>query len=253
MLEMWPHFVNLLWRSLYAMPSLISSNWVAVFMGIGIFVLSQLLILWRRGLPTMKRQWAENVGIGIASLIGGWIVLYFLSVVVTVYNDHHDLAGRLGAVVNEKNELKQGSTVRDNNIHVLMQQDESLKSQLESCCKHPSTSNAEPRASTIRAFRRELEKGQDGLARTEFTLTSDTNIPPPLTIELEFGRPISGLGSVPVPTFGAFLLGGDRWDGTHGFATIPNTGINPNLSWVVVVKSLQGVNLVKPPHPRAGY
>jgi hypothetical protein len=61
---MWSHFINILARVLHAMPAIISSNWPAVFLTLGIFIFLQTLILWQRRWKTV-RQWAQNVGIEV--------------------------------------------------------------------------------------------------------------------------------------------------------------------------------------------
>lgn len=76
---------------------------------------------------------------------------------------------------------------------------------------------------------------------------------PPAWQGLELDEPIYDLNVMPSPTPAAMMGGGSRWDGTHAYPTIPNTGINPNFAWVVTVKSKQEVHLLKPPHPRSGY
>ncbi len=48
-----------------------------------------------------------------------WLSLFSWAVYKSVYNDHQNLAGRLRAVVNEKDELKQGLETRDNTIRYL--------------------------------------------------------------------------------------------------------------------------------------
>jgi hypothetical protein len=110
------HVFNLLGRAFHNMPLLVSSNWAAVFMAVGIFIVSQLLFLLTRGWGEMKRLWKESVAIGFAAVLVGWLGLYAWSIVVTTYDDHHDMAGRWGAVVNEKDALKAGLKQRDDYI-----------------------------------------------------------------------------------------------------------------------------------------
>jgi hypothetical protein len=115
---MWSHFINILARVLHAMPAIISSNWPAVFLTLGIFIFLQTLILWQRRWKTV-RQWAQNVGIEVVWVLAGWIVLFLVSTVITLYHDHADLAGRSRAIVNEKNDLKIDLKNRDDYIQKL--------------------------------------------------------------------------------------------------------------------------------------
>jgi hypothetical protein len=63
-------------------------------MGLGIFIVSQLLILWSRGWAEMKRLWRESLAIGVAAVFVGWLGLYAWSTIVTVYEDHEVLAAK---------------------------------------------------------------------------------------------------------------------------------------------------------------
>jgi len=119
---MWPHFAHLLSRIIHGMPALVSSNWAAFGMGVGLFILYHAFVRIFRGWEIMKRQWKENIGIGILATVTGYLLLFAWSAVVTTYDDHHDLAGRFRAVVNEKNDLKRGLEARDQNIKELTSQ-----------------------------------------------------------------------------------------------------------------------------------
>jgi anaerobic C4-dicarboxylate transporter len=138
---MWSHFRHLLGHALDALPSLVSSNWAAVFMALGIFLFSQVLIFLIGGWEKMKRLWKESVAIGVVSVIVGWLGLYACSIVVTVYHDHQNLTGRLGAVVSEKNTLKLGVNERDQYIKRLEQ------GLAQASTKQ--TTKAEPKTSTV--------------------------------------------------------------------------------------------------------
>lgn len=103
---MWLHFSNLFWRILHGMPAIVSSNWMAWCLGLVGFFLYHLFIFFFRGKEEMKRQWKENIGIGILAGIAGYAILFAISAVVTTYDDHHDSTGRWREVVNEKDKLK---------------------------------------------------------------------------------------------------------------------------------------------------
>lgn len=112
---MWIHLFRLLGKALAGMPSIISSNWTAVFLSAAIFLLSQTLLLSTKGWAAMKRQWAESVAIGIISIIGGWILLYGWSVVKTVYADHQSLIQNVQQLKQDKAGLVDPKT-RDDQI-----------------------------------------------------------------------------------------------------------------------------------------
>jgi hypothetical protein len=64
----------------------------------------------------MSKRWQENVGIGLLATSIGYALLFGLSSVVTVYDDHKDVMGRWSAVVNEKNKLKEILEKREQHI-----------------------------------------------------------------------------------------------------------------------------------------
>jgi hypothetical protein len=85
---MFAHLIHLLHRALTALPSLVSTNWLGVLMSFAIFLLAQLLFLCFQGWASMKRQWKDSVAIGTVAVFVGWMVLYILSIVLIVYDDH---------------------------------------------------------------------------------------------------------------------------------------------------------------------
>ncbi|HEY2119940.1 MAG TPA: hypothetical protein VGH37_12195 [Candidatus Acidoferrum sp.] len=106
------HFLHLLGRALATMPTLVSSNWAAVLMAVGIFLLSQFLNLIFRGKSYMKRQWQQSIAIGVFSVLAGWFVLYQWSLIVTVYSDHQslvvhnqELTQKNGELINKSSQL----------------------------------------------------------------------------------------------------------------------------------------------------
>jgi hypothetical protein len=110
---MWPHFLHLFVRTIHGMPVLVSSNWASWGLGLAVFFLYELFALAFRGWRDMVDRWKQNVGIGILATIGGYVLLFAYSAVITTYDEHHDGTGRWQAVVNEKNKLKDELTEKD--------------------------------------------------------------------------------------------------------------------------------------------
>ena len=102
---MWPHLFHLLGKALTDMPSIVSSNWAAVVLSIGIFSVSQFCLWLRGGWQAMKRQWAGSLTIGVVSVIAGWVLLFCWSVVRTVYGDHESLVQRVDGLRREQSGL----------------------------------------------------------------------------------------------------------------------------------------------------
>lgn len=91
------HLLRLLGRALYATPHLLSSNWFAAIFSAGIFAITQLLLFLFLGREYMKSQW-RNITIGLYAILGSWLLLYAISIVNTVYEDHIDLVARNAAL-----------------------------------------------------------------------------------------------------------------------------------------------------------
>ena len=102
---MLPHLYHLLKNAFLDMPSLVSSNWLAVGMTVTVFVLTLLFMYLKNDWEYMKRQWKENIFIGIIAVMAGWIGLYLLSVTLTVYQDHRQLASTNDSLRAEKSKL----------------------------------------------------------------------------------------------------------------------------------------------------
>jgi hypothetical protein len=88
---MWPHLSHLLTRSFVRMPSIISGNWAAVFLSVAIFSIFELGSFLYHGWEDMKRRWKEDAAIGLLSVLGGWLLLFAVSLVLTIYEDHQSL------------------------------------------------------------------------------------------------------------------------------------------------------------------
>jgi hypothetical protein len=113
------HLLHLLGRAIYAMPSLVSGNWPEAGLALFIFLFAEFLVFRIRGRDEMRKRWKENVGIGVVSVIAGWVLLFCYSLIVSVCHDHFDISSRWRLVVNEKNALKASLMQRDSYISLL--------------------------------------------------------------------------------------------------------------------------------------
>jgi len=113
---MWPHFVHLLARIIHGAPGLVSSNWAASFLGLGAFSLTELLLYTTTPKEERVRRLRANLLIGVLVTIFVYSVLFVWSTIQTVYDEHHDSVGRWQAVVNEREQLKDGLKKRDEYI-----------------------------------------------------------------------------------------------------------------------------------------
>ena len=239
---MWTHQLrHLLWRSVLDTPTLLSSNWFAVGFSLLLFVAPQLRGLAKHGWKQALKEWKENFGFGALVLLVGWLGVFLVSMSQHIYRDHQDLAGQnesriqqLKVVARERDEWK------DKYEQLKQLKPKETIRIVQGTAKEP----------TLRALGRPMGNDEGGLIVTEYTITSDVYIPPPLFIEMDFDNPVMIAGVEPLPHPAVTLGGGSRWNGTHAYATVPNSGIGPDLSWLVKIKSKGPIVLVKPPVPR---
>lgn len=115
------HLYNLLKAAVSGMPALVSSNWLAWGLGLFVFATYELLALVFRGWEDMKLRWKQNVGMGIGAAFIGYVVLFGISVVKTVYDDHQSLVTKVAGLESKKSEARndiaqladEGSAIRD--------------------------------------------------------------------------------------------------------------------------------------------
>jgi len=101
------------------MPLLVSSNWAAWLLGLGVFLFYEIIALIRQGWQEMRRHWTENFLMGLLATTLGYLVLFGWSILQTTYDEHRDSTGRWRVVVNEKDHLKAELSERDTYIRKL--------------------------------------------------------------------------------------------------------------------------------------
>jgi hypothetical protein len=87
---MWTHFWHLVFRSLLYAPSIISQNWVSIFIPVAIFLVREGARIKKEGWHTVN--W-KSVRTDSAYMIGAYALLLGCAVVHIVYVDHEDLVG----------------------------------------------------------------------------------------------------------------------------------------------------------------
>jgi len=83
--SMWLHFVNLVVRSLGYMPSIISQNWVSIFLPLVVFIVRESVRLRKEGWRAMNWTKVRNDSLW---MIGVYVLLFGWAVIHTVYTDH---------------------------------------------------------------------------------------------------------------------------------------------------------------------
>jgi hypothetical protein len=188
---MWSHFVDLFWRILHGMPLLVSSNWAAFGMGAGLFALYHIFVWSIRGSAEMRRQWKENIGIGLLATGTGYLLLFAWSGVVTTYDEHHDSNGRWREVVNEKNKLKNELEDRDQYIKRL--------EQAKDCTQAQPTARPAPRsapqpppsnAGLTVSYAPRINSRTDATYETEITVSTTAVFPGSLKLVMTCDHPL---------------------------------------------------------------
>ena len=87
---------------------------------------------WQSFVSALKGNLKLGVILTLIVWLFAWVCLFVWAAYTTVFNDHQNLAGRLRAVVNEKNELKNGLGVRDEYIKRLEEENAKLRTALQS-------------------------------------------------------------------------------------------------------------------------
>ncbi len=244
---MWTHFLHLLGRALSTMPSHVSSNWAAVIMAVGIFVISQLFNLYFRGWDTMKRQWKGSIAIGVAAVAVGWFGLCAWSIVATVYSDHQNLVAKTGdLLVKNKQFMSEGSrlvdpTGRDAEIAQLKQRAQELQGQLKLATRKPPPEcwwnnhyqYPNPYASSV------------ARSATAVLIFCNYKIEAPWAVQVEFDRDDFFNESVVVP--GVMIGGITKKEGKTyiGGLSLPSVPAYEVISITVETNARDGINAVK--------
>ena len=109
----------------------------------------------------MLRSLLKPIIIGASLPLMAWSCLFSWAIYKSVYNDHHNLAARLRAVVDEKNILKDGIQSRDRYIRQLEAGPEAKAAAVELTPTSPQVAReARILASDILSFEWEAEKGR---------------------------------------------------------------------------------------------
>jgi hypothetical protein len=182
MSDMWPHLLNLLWRIIHGMPLLVSSGWGAWILGLCIFLLYELSVVFRRGWQDMKNRWTENFLMGLGVTAFGYLILFAWSTIQTVYDNHHDSVSRWQAVVNEKNNLKAGLTERDN--YITKQEGTSPVTKVVTKAAPP----IQPRCWASSHFGMPNSRVQGAVTTTAVILHCNHKVDAPFRVAVEFDR-----------------------------------------------------------------
>jgi hypothetical protein len=122
------HFYrDLIVRTLWALPSLVSSNWLAVifsiFVFLGLFLYQVRQQSGFKNLKTVKdkvkavgQHWKENAWDGVKVSLFAWIILFGWGLITTVYQDHDEQARTNERLAEENKTLEIDSARKEKTI-----------------------------------------------------------------------------------------------------------------------------------------
>jgi len=175
------HLLNLLARSLAAVPALLGSTWIGILFPIAVALVGELIGVVLFGWKTMIENWRKATGIGFAALGVGYAFLFVFCMVKTVYLDHVQLVAasegyrsKLTTMAQDRdrelNELKLLCARNGGASGVLQQQLTSVQSELNTCLLQQKESPA------FHTFAVSREGGTD--PRMEYIFTTNVSRSP---------------------------------------------------------------------------
>jgi hypothetical protein len=109
------HFAHLVFQVFVRWYTFLGTSPGGVIAQIAILLLTEVQGGWWK-LETWRVNWRGGLKRAAYALGSVWIVVFLACTVATIYREHQSLAGRLRAVVNEKETLKTGLKERDDYI-----------------------------------------------------------------------------------------------------------------------------------------
>ena len=101
------HFFRLLGRSFDHIPAALGSNWLGLVSPVLIALIGEGIGIWAFGWQAMKDNWKKATGIGLAAIGAFYTVVFLGCVFTTTYQDHKQLASRVGTLRQEVDSSKQ--------------------------------------------------------------------------------------------------------------------------------------------------
>jgi hypothetical protein len=84
------HLLHFLWHVVATAPALVSSNWAAAVLSVGIFTIGTVFAWVLQGRPQVTET-LRPLGGGCLAVFIGWIILFFMNGVKIIYDEHQAL------------------------------------------------------------------------------------------------------------------------------------------------------------------
>jgi len=118
--EVFHHFAHLLMRAFVSSYSFLGTSPGGLAAQVLTIFTTEVQGGWWRP-SAWKANWQGGLRRAVYTLLVVWAVTFSVCTITTIYHDHQNIAGRLRAVVREKDELKNGLELRDKYIQQFME------------------------------------------------------------------------------------------------------------------------------------
>lgn len=125
------HLLNLIGRSIGAIPRSLGSTWLGVLFPIGIALLGETIGVFLFGWKAISQNWRKATGVGFAALGVGYTLLFLYCFAANIYSDHIELVSKVG---NLKQSLEANQTSIDEKVQAALKPKESQINQLRIDC-----------------------------------------------------------------------------------------------------------------------
>jgi hypothetical protein len=184
------HFAHLLFRVFVRWYTFLGTSPGGVLAQVLVLLLTEVHGGWWK-LETWRINWTGGLRRGAYALGSVWIVVFLACIVTTFYDDHKALAGRLYAVVNEKDELKRGLQVRDETIKRLSGSAIHIEPAKDKCWIETLSMKPLP-----------LQLPNGAVSASQTTLFCNRAYSVPYSLILEFDQDLAASGPITVPVVG---------------------------------------------------
>lgn len=140
-----------------------------------IFVLVEAIRIFRMGINDAKARWRQEVGVGVAVVAACWLVLFAISIVQGVYQDHVGFVAQVQAARNEKKACQTKCDELQSTVQQLSDANQRMKIEMSAKQAPASRPALQPATPKLRVDLTPFPSAADGLPRIIMHLW--TNIP----------------------------------------------------------------------------
>ena len=246
------HVWSFLWTTWEMLRNALSTSDLALIVfslcvPVVVFVFAVIVNGWNearsfKGLVVVLKASVKPVFIGAGVTALAWVCLFSWALYKSAYNDHHNLTGRLGTVVNEKNALKVGLKQRDDYI-------ERLKNSKAGPFTPKGGSSSSPPATPQNklvwySLFKDNKTTSNGLIATEFLVYPNQTIVSPVTLEIHFTGIMRDHAKIEINAAGIQTVGPTEAQENTLTFTVQTPNLAPSVAAHITVYSDHRVDLI---------